>query len=73
MKVDEGKVSVLGVRVHDDSLDCIDGAVFLGGGVDVAPIEVDAIDIDSEVSPGDAIRVEDGEDIEDEVVSQDSA
>jgi hypothetical protein len=73
MEVQKGKVPVLGVGVHDDSLYCVDGAVILRGGVDVAPIEVNAVDIDSEVSSGHAIRVEDWEDIEDEVISEDSA
>lgn len=51
-------------------LDCVDCAVLAGRRVDVAAIEVNAIGIYSEVSSRHAVGVENGEDVEDEVISQ---
>jgi hypothetical protein len=73
VQIEEGEVLIFGMAVHDDALHCVDGAVFLGRRVDVAPVEVDAVGVHPEVSPGHSIRVEDGKDVEDEVVPKDSA
>lgn len=60
------------VVVHDDLPDCVDGGVQFGRGIDIAPVEVDAVGVDPVVSPRHSVGVENREDVKDELVPQQS-
>jgi hypothetical protein len=72
VQVEEPEELGLAVEVQDDFLDCVDGGVRLGTGVDVAAVEVDAVGVDPVVPAGDPIGVEDGEEVEDEAIPEQS-
>jgi hypothetical protein len=59
--------------VHYHSFHGVDGTVLLWRGVYVASIEIDAICVYAEVPAGDAVWIEDGENVENEVVPEYSA
>lgn len=48
------------MEMQNDLLDCIDGRMCFGIGIDVAAIEIDAVGIHSVVPTCHSVRVEDG-------------
>jgi len=73
VEIEEAEVLALAVEVGDDFLDGVDGTVGLGGRVDVASVEVDAIGVHPVVPSRHPIRVQNGEQVEHEFVPEQSA
>lgn len=70
VQIKKAKKFVPLVEVKDDAFDCVDGRMRLRTGIDVATIEIDAVGIDTVMSTGHPIRIENGEKVKDEAVSQ---
>lgn len=71
MQIKKGEVFILIVAMHNNSFDCVDGAVVFRGGANVASVEVDAIYIGSEMTTRDSVWVDNWEEVENKSVSQD--
>ena len=56
--------------VHHDSFGCVDGGMVLGRGVEVAPVEVDAVGVHSVMPPTHSIWVKDWKYIEDKPIPE---
>ena len=69
MQIQKTEVLVFIMEVSDHLFDSIDGRMIFGRRIDVASVEVDSVCIDSVVSSGDSIWVEDGEKIKNKFVS----
>jgi hypothetical protein len=73
MKVQKSKIFASVVKMHDYLFDCVDWGVSFGRWVYVAPVEIDAIGINSVVPPSHSVRVENRKDVENESVPKQSS
>ncbi len=70
MKVKKPKVFILLVKVHYDFLYCVDWGMHFGVGVNVAPVEINAVGVNPICTARNAIRIEDGEEIKNKFIPQ---
>ena len=70
MQIQKTEIFIFGMAVQNHLLDCENRRMVLRRRVDVASVEVDAVRVDSVMSTGHAVRVEDGKDVEDKLVPQ---
>lgn len=73
VEVQKAKILPFAVKMRNDLFDSIDGGMILGGRVDVAPVEVYSVGVDPIVAPSHSIRVENGKQIKDKPIPEQSS